>query len=45
MRFALTSHESGVTGQLHNDVLSFSVAAKPLKMKNKIKSHFILFAL
>jgi hypothetical protein len=27
----------------HMDVLPFSVADKPLKMKNKIKSHFIFF--
>jgi len=29
----------------HMDVLPFSVADMPLKMKNKIKSHFILFVL
>ena len=29
----------------HMDVLPFSVADKSLKMKNKIKSHFILFVL
>jgi len=29
----------------HMNVLPFSMADKPLKMKNKIKSHFILFVL
>jgi len=29
----------------HMDVLPFSVADKPLKMKKKIKSHFIFFVL
>jgi len=29
----------------HMDVLPFSVAYQPLKMKKKIKSHFIFFVL